>query len=137
MEAIQITGELLALGSDDEKAMLLAAKESLKEHVVFLTCLLHLKKNVQRHLQKVTEDKQPATTQLRRTIDNDLFGPHGLCHVSMEDFPTEARQFQVLYGEYFSDRYLEDLLRRIEQRVIHPHHLDDTLPSDFMNNIPG
>ena len=120
------------IGSDDERALSKSATDAIPE-AVHVTCLNHLKKNVNDYLSR----KEGCNETQRRAINGLLFGNGGLV------FSEDENEFEKKWNDFlkkiqsmkkfhaYCQKRLQDL---ILNSVVKPHSQDGLNPTWTNNN---
>ena len=102
-----------------------------------LSCIQHLKGSVERHLTKNKRGKRDCPANIKNRVKRMVVeGPGSLTSCcSRHEFNEKKHQFlNGRYAEYFTETYLKQIFKKIEDRVISPREKNDTLPKNFYNN---
>ena len=93
INSIEVVGRNLLVGSDQEKALTKAIKQSfLSSHHIL--CRRHIEENVQRHLRS----KVSANDKRTKAVMSDIFGDNGLLAVEDEyEFALTTFELEETY----------------------------------------
>ena len=122
----------LVVGTDEEKALMKAIRQSFPEATQLL-CYRHLEENVRRYLQH----KVGVNDGIKNEIVATIFGKDGLLHTK----DSFAFDFKVLeLTNKFLDiapqfkNYFEKLLPRLRDNVFEPSQKNKWIPMNWTNN---
>ena len=127
---VEVSGN--ALFNTDEEAAIVKALESVFPEAAIVFCVIHMKKNFARHLDKKMRVDLQVIKKLRRQIffDEDAL----IKSEDEEEFNKRKNIFDAqeeVQELYAASGYLKDFLERVLSNVLHPKWLTKGIFFDF------
>ncbi|CAG2195107.1 Threonine synthase-like 1 [Mytilus edulis] len=120
----------LVIGSDEEKALVKAIKDSFPTSELTL-CTRHLSENVTRHLRT----KVGVNDKNAKQILSDLFGDNGLIEADTTvDFSTKVTDIERKYEDLVGPYLTQKVIPTIRDYVYNARKTESRIPLQWKNN---